>query len=249
MISTINKSIRKFLNLFGYEIVKLKYSSPDISIGNWIKKLDIQTIIDIGSNQGQFIEAISSILPNKKIIAFEPIKSVFDQLILNTKKNPRVTAYNLGLSDENSIAEINISKNLVSSSIMNMEAIGKKSYPQSEYISKETIQLKKLDDVISINDISRNLLVKIDVQGYENKVIAGGSVIINAADVIIIEFSYEPIYEGQWLFDETYDYFTKNGFRFVGLLDQVANQELEVPLYGDAIFVKENLAKQLYKIT
>jgi FkbM family methyltransferase len=245
MVRHINRLIRNFLNKFGYEIVKNKNLSDDFSVGSWITRLNISTIIDIGSNEGQFIQSIDNILPGKKIIAFEPIKSVYETLVANTR-HLNITTYNMGLSDQNGTSEINISKNLVSSSLLNMEELHKQAYPESAYINKEVIELRKLDDVVKIADLQKRILIKIDVQGYENKVIAGAKNTIAAADVIIIEFSYQPIYEGQWLFHETYSYFTSNGFKFIGLADQVTNVGIGVPIFGDAIFVKETIANGIY---
>jgi FkbM family methyltransferase len=241
----IRKIVRNFLNSFGYEIAKLDSLSIDISLGAWIHKLNIETIIDVGSNEGQFINSINGILPNRKIFAFEPIKSVFEKMVANTK-GLNVKAFNMALSDQNGTAEINVSKNFESSSLLKMQAIHKKVYPESEYVRKETIQTGRLDDVININDLTGNTLLKIDVQGYENKVIAGGKKVIDDVAAVIIEFSYEPIYEGQWLFDETHKYFTTNGFRFIGMASQVSNKVIGIPLYGDAIFVREDLAKLIY---
>lgn len=241
----IKKAIRKFLNSFGYEISKLDNVIIDISLGKWIHKLNIETIIDIGSNEGQFINGVNEILPGRKFFAFEPIKAMYEKLLENTKTK-NVKAFNMALSDENGSSEINVSKNFESSSLLNRAAILKKAYPESEYVRKETIQVGRLDDMLSVGDLKGNTLLKIDVQGFEHKVIAGGKKIIDAVAAVIIEFSYEPIYEGQWLFDETYRYFTDNGFKFIGMASQVSSKSVELPLYGDAIFVRAHLAKSLY---
>ncbi len=248
MLHQINRLIRKIFNSFGYEIVKTKNLAEDFSIGQWITKLNINTIIDVGSNEGQFINSIEGILPNRKIIAFEPIESVYKKLVANTKAF-NIVAYNFGLSDINATAEINISKNLVSSSLLNMEDLHKKAYPESEYINKEVIQLKRLDDVINPAELTGRILLKIDVQGYENKVIAGGNQTIKSVDIIIIEFSYQPIYEGQWLFNEMYTYFVSNGFKFIGLADQVSHVGIGVPIFGDAIFIKADIADGIYQLS
>lgn len=245
MIKPINRAIRKVLNVFGYEIVKLKNLSLDISIGEWINKINIETIIDVGSNEGQFIKKIDGIIPGRKIIAFEPIKSVYEILLRNTK-GLNITVHNMALSDENTTSEINVSKNFVSSSVLDMESIHKKVYPESEYIKKETIQLRRADDIIDIKNKKGNILLKIDVQGYENKVLAGADNLIKMVDAVIIEFSFEPIYKDQWLFDDTYKYFTNRDFRFIGMADQEYNEIVGAPLFGDAIFVRKELAKDIY---
>jgi len=243
MFKIFTRTIRKFLNNKGYEIIKL-HSSEASKFGSWMEKLDIKTIVDVGSNEGQFIQYVSQSLPGRKIIAFEPIKVCYDKLIANTKQF-NVTAINCGLSDHNGSTEINISENFVSSSILPMEKLHKDLYPESHYVKTQTIELKRLDDALAGMDLPKNILLKIDVQGYENKVIAGGENTIKQASVVIIEYSYAPIYEGQWLFDETYRYFTANGFKFLGVEDQAKSAKNGLPVFGDAIFVRNELVKNL----
>ena len=157
-----------------------------------------------------------------------------------------ITAVNCGLSDHNGFAEINISENFASSSILQMETLHKNLYPESKYINTQAIELKTLDDAVSQMIFSENILLKIDVQGYENKVISGGANTIKRAAIVLIEYSYQPIYEGQWLFDETYKYFTSNGFTFVGVTDQEKSGINGIPVYADAIFLRKNLIKSVY---
>lgn len=244
MFKAFTRAIRKMLNNYGYEIVKLQ-NTDTFEIGVWVEKIGIKTIIDIGSNEGQFIKSVNRVLPGRRILAFEPIKGCYDKLVANTA-HLNVTAYNCGLSDQEGSTEINISENFVSSSILPMENLHKNLYPESNYVSKQTIALKRLDDIVAAANVETNILLKIDVQGYEDKVIKGGTETIKKAAVIVIEYSYQPIYEGQWLFDDTYRYFTDNGFTFIGVADQAGSGKNGVPIYGDAIFIKKEFVKLVY---
>ncbi len=245
MLKILTLPIRKFLNSFGYEIVKLQDSLTTVKVGNWLHKLNIQTIVDVGSNEGQFIHTIVKTLPNKKIFAFEPIKACYENLVTNTKQY-NVTTYNYGLSDATGTTEINISNNFVSSSILGMKDMHKDLYPESVYTTKETIQLRRLDDVFAKEKLSKNILIKIDVQGYEEKVLAGAPNTIRKAAVIIVETSFEALYEGQWLFDDVYNYFGNAGFKFIGFADQSLSKKTGIPIYGDAIFVKKDLSHKVF---
>ncbi|MBS1584968.1 MAG: FkbM family methyltransferase [Bacteroidetes bacterium] len=245
MLKKTKESIRKFVNVFGYEIVKLENHIAHAKKGNWLQKLDIQTIIDIGSNEGQFIEQISRILPNRRIYAFEPIKGCYEKLVTNTRKFD-VTAYNYGLSDYNGETEINISENFVSSSLLGMENLHREMYPKSGYTRKETIQIARLDDILKNEKINKNVLIKIDVQGYEEKVIAGATNTIDTATAIIIETSFQPLYNKQWLFNDVYQYFIGHGFTFMGFAEQPMWKVTGIPLYGDAIFIRNEMVKSVF---
>lgn len=235
MKNFFKKKVRSYLNKKGYEIIKINSSNH-----HWLQELEINTIIDVGANEGQFIKYINKVLPNKKIYAFEPIKACYDQLVENTK-SLNITLFNCGLSDQNSTTEINISNNLASSSILEMDNLHIQTYPGSYYTTKQAIQLKRLDDTISINQIQKNLLLKIDVQGYENKVIAGGENIIAQSKVVLIESCFKTLYKDQWLFDDIYTYFVRKGFRFMGFLWEESSissfQNSSLPLFADSIFI------------
>ena len=82
------------------------------------------------------------------------------------------------------------------------------------------------------------MLIKIDVQGFEDKVIAGGRNIIRRATILILETSFQPLYIGQPLFEDIYDSL-KQDFRYMGSLSQSQSQIDGSALYEDSIFVKK----------
>lgn len=244
MLKRLGRPLNKLFYSFGYNIVPRHKIIPPTTGENWAEKLNIRTIIDIGSNEGQFITEIANLLPGRKIFAFEPISACYKKLIANTK-NIDVTAFNTGLSDIKGSTEINISNNFVSSSILEMEDLHKSLYPESHFVKKETIQLNRLDDVLANEELKDAILIKMDVQGYEEKVILGGERTFAKASALIIESIFEPFYEGQWLFDDLYEYFSNKGFKFVGFADQVNSKKTGIPLYADSIFIKKELVPEI----
>ena len=241
----IKKSIRKLLNVFGYEIVKLSDHISYAKKDSWLQKLHINTIIDIGANEGQFVNNISRILPGRKIYSFEPIKHCYNQLLKKTSQH-NVTAYNYAVGDVNTDAEINISGNYVSSSLLKMEDLHIAMYPKSEYVKKEQIRVVRLDDILKDEGLKDNILIKIDVQGFEEQVLKGGRNTIDKAHAVIIEIALKPLYENQWRFDDVYQYFIGKGFIFLGFTDQVCMKVTGIPLYADGIFLKKEIVDKVY---
>lgn len=245
MFKSTKDSLRKFINKFGYEIVKLENHIEHGRRGSWLEKLDIKTIIDIGSNRGQFINQISKLLPGRKIYAFEPIKECYDALLINTKKFD-VTAHNTALGNINGESEINVSSNFVSSSILKMEEVHNTQYPDSNYVKKETIKISRLDDVMKQYNVAKNVLIKIDVQGYEEQVLSGGHDTVESGIAVVIETAIKPMYEGQWMFDQVYQYFTSKGYVFMGFSDQIIMKTTGIPLYADSIYIKKEFIDKVY---
>ena len=228
----------------GYTISPIDNLVPPSTGPNWLEKLDIQTVIDIGANEGQFIKKIRKVLPQVKIFAFEPIPSCFAKIGASVK-NADVTAFNIALSNEEGSTEINISNNLASSSFLEMKELHKTSFPESIFIGKETVALKRLDNVLLDYNLKKNLLIKLDVQGYEEKVILGGEKTFAAASALLVETIFEPLYENQWLFDDIHNHFTNNGFKFMGFAEQENSKTSGIPLFADAIFIKQDMIRQV----
>ena len=56
--------------------------------------------------------------------------------------------------------------------------------------------------------------------------------------MVIVETSFETLYEGQPLFDGIYRMLTGWGFSFQGNLEQTLDAESGRPLYADGVFVR-----------
>ena len=205
---------------------------------DWFTSLKIDTVLDIGANVGQFSQTISLIIPDAKIYAFEPIPNCFESLKESFISNSNVVAFNLGLGDESGkilFEENNIS---VCSSFLKMADSHKEAFAFTNISKSIDVEIVRLDDVVEKIDIGNALLVKIDVQGYEDKVIKGGYQTIKMAKIIIIETSFVPLYEKQPLFHDIYVQLIDMEFSFFGFLDDMSDPKTGKILQGDAIFMK-----------
>lgn len=231
----INKIIRKPLNLIGLDIKKYKQKTDPLK---WLGKYDIKTILDIGAHTGQFAKEIRGKLPQAKIYSFEPLKDCYQKLVQNMSLDKNFNAYNFALGDKESKQEINRSLSSPSSSLLPMGNLHEEMYPHTKGGSKEEIEVKRLDDVFKNYKLEKEILVKIDVQGYEDKVIDGGINIISQAKIALLEVSFQELYKGQALFDKIYDIMKKLGFRYQGRIQQRINPKTGEVLYEDSIFIK-----------
>jgi FkbM family methyltransferase len=202
----------------------------------WLQNRGIKTVLDVGANTGQFANRVNEILPNVKIISFEPIKKCFDELLANTR-SINVTAFNVALGEENTHQEINISAHSPSSSLLKMADLHTEVFAGTNFVEKETITVKKLDDLFNGLAVNGKFMVKIDVQGFEDRVIKGGIETLKKADSILIETSFEELYEDQLLFDGIYKLLTGIGFIFKGNVTQAINKKDGRILYAESFFV------------
>jgi FkbM family methyltransferase len=204
----------------------------------WFHDLNIDTVIDLGSNIGQFTNTISALLPNAKIFSFEPIPSCFTQLCSSVKKNSNVRTFNLGIGSESGVISFQQSKFSAASSFLIATDKLKESFPHIGESNNIDVTIARLDDVVRDLEIGNSLFIKIDVQGYEDKVLAGGEQTIRRSKVIIIETSFEKLYNQQPLFHDIYNILVNWGFTYIGNIDQTADPLNGKPLQCDAIFLR-----------
>jgi len=75
-----------------------------------------------------------------------------------------------------------------------MGGLHKRAFPFTSKDALEKIAVKRLDDMARDLDLTENILIKIDVQGFEDRVIAGGLKTIQMAKLLIVETSFESLY-------------------------------------------------------
>ena len=204
----------------------------------WLTEAGINTIFDIGANVGQFAKLIHEVLPKAMIYSFEPLEDCYEELKKRMQKVDNFEAFNVALSNTNGEMEFHRNEHTPSSSILPMADLHRENYPftAKEYLTK--VRSARLDDIARDLKIEDNLLIKIDVQGFEDKVIAGGRNIIRRATILILETSFQPLYIGQPLFEDIYDSL-KQGFRYMGALNQNRSPIDGSMLDEDSIFVKK----------
>jgi FkbM family methyltransferase len=207
---------------------------------SWIINANINTVFDVGGNIGEFASLIHELRPAAAIYSFEPLNECFEQLRKRMGKVEKFKAFNLALADFNGELTFHRNEHLPSSSPLIMDDLHKQNYPHTTKDSVIKVRSAKLDDTANDLKIEDNLLIKIDVQGFEDKVIAGGKNTINRAKVLILETSFQTLYKGQPLFEDIYNSL-KTEFMYMGALGNVRKSQIDgSPLFEDSIFVKKS---------
>jgi FkbM family methyltransferase len=204
----------------------------------WLRNMKLETILDIGANTGQFAKSMHELFPEATLYSFEPLKDCYEELLVQFKNVPQFQAFNVALGDETGVVEMHRSEYSPSSSLLSMNDLHKTSFPYTKKEILQKVDLVCLDDIASRLELRKPMLVKLDVQGYEDKVISGGKSVIGQADIVITELSVEQLYDGQPLFDEIYKTMTSMGFQYRGNYDQLCSPDDGRVLQVDGIFTK-----------
>jgi len=243
----MRKLIRSFLQRFGYDIVKYKAPFQRSRLDReellreyrWLENYHFKTIVDVGSNEGQFSDKMRMLFPKAVIYGFEPLPSVFERLKSNFLGDEQFHAINQGLGDRAGEIEIRENESSASSSFLVLGDEHKKNFEEALEARTLMVKVDTLDNFFTDRRIENPLLLKMDVQGFEDKVIAGGKVTLQKASVVICELSYIELYKGQPLFETIFELFKNLGFIYSGSVEQLRSPDTNKVLQEDGIFIKK----------
>lgn len=205
----------------------------------WIQNLNINTILDIGANTGQAAFVLRKAFPNAQIYSFEPLPDCYSKLHENTKQFSKLKTFNLALGEKKDSVQFEQNAYSPSSSMLSMTDKHRANFPYTKESKTVAVEMERLDDLASQLQLTDNILIKLDVQGFEQQVIAGGTTLFSQAKVLIMETSFDTLYQGQPLFDDMYSLVVKKlGFRYEGSFEQLISPVDERILQQDAIFIR-----------
>ena len=198
-------------------------------------------IYDIGASIG-ILSGFFAKLPNViEVHAFEPISNSFAQLSTRLKQYPWAFCHKVALGEANKDLTMTVFDDLTdSSSLLNMLDTHTKEFPAPYSCHEETVQEVRLDDYVRDHKLLQPHVVKIDVQGYEDRVLRGGRQTIGQAQYCVLEMSFEPLYEGSPLFDDIYRMMREMDFALVGI-GEVLKGRSGRPLFVNGFFGKLGL--------
>jgi FkbM family methyltransferase len=215
-----------------------KFSLTSFRMVDALRRQDIRprTVIDVGANVGQFTVAAVKLLAPSKLYAFEPLPEVWEKLKRYTAALPQVEAHPLALGEAAGERQFHLNAHSHSSSLLPLGRGHREAFPSAREVGSILIKVSTLDQFFNSLELSPPVLLKLDVQGYEAKVIEGASATLARVRWVVAETSMRPLYDGEPLFLELVEIMARAGFKFlrpVGWLADPRNGEI---LQLDALF-------------
>ncbi len=230
--------IREYLHRLGIDLIRYHPEvHPLARRMRLLAKHRIDMVFDVGANTGQFAREIRTHGYHGPIVSFEPMTEAFRILSERFRPDPLWKGENFALGETEGQARIHISQNSFSSSILDILPSHVRSAPASSCSGQETINVRTLDSVIS-GYSPKKFYVKIDTQGFEDRVLNGAQQCLHRIVGIQIEMSFVPLYEGQVLFLDLFKRLTNNGFTLMALEPGFADPGTDQLLQADGIFYR-----------
>jgi FkbM family methyltransferase len=239
------KAVRPFFKSIGIEIYRYRPNQVVVNDNIYdnnvrrqkiIQNNAINLVIDVGANEGYYVQQIRQSGYTEKIVSFEPLPDAFAKLALKAQEDKNWQCFNTALGEQEGTIEINIAGNSYSSSILPMLDRHIEAAPYSVYRETVSVEINTLDNIVHSLTEHDSIYLKIDVQGYEMPVLKGAVEILPKVRVIEIELSLVPLYESQLLYRDMIDYLDAIGFSLVSLEPNFVDSKTGHVLQIDGIF-------------
>lgn len=238
-VDFLKSLIRRALRCVGYRISRVSESAEERLLG--LRALAIRTVIDVGANVGQFARVASKAFPDAKIYCFEPQSLAHERLaVWAGTTNGKVVPFETALGAEEGTLDLIVHMNHdPSSSFLESTRVLKATYPFTVAQAKNKVAVTTLDSLVRSGRVKLepDTLVKLDVQGYEDRVIAGARETLSKARAVITEVNVDELYEGQATFESIVSALAGVGLRYAGNLEQVHGADGHI-VYVDAVFLR-----------
>jgi FkbM family methyltransferase len=198
-----------------------------------IRERGITVVLDVGANTGQWATRLREDGYVDRIISFEPLQDAYEQLRAAAAEDPLWDTHYTALGEVTGVATINVSSNSYSSSFLPVTEASLDAAPDTAYIGREDVAITRLD---CLGLPSGRRMLKADVQGTEPAVIRGAQGLLPSLELVELEMSLVPIYEGQELAPAVCALMRAAGFAPVALEASWVDPRTGEILCVDAIF-------------
>jgi FkbM family methyltransferase len=204
---------------------------------NIIAGLDLDTVVDIGSNRGQFALCARRHYPEANIFCFEPLQRPANTFQKVFKNDPKVRLINKAIAPQSGSAAMHVSRWDVSSSLLPIAQAQSDNFPFTKESGQEAVSTSPLSACLDKNAIAGIALLKLDVQGYELSALQGCEDLLARFAYVYVEASFIELYVGQALATEVVAYLLAKGFK-LKCVTNLSNGKTRQPIQGDFLFCR-----------
>jgi FkbM family methyltransferase len=199
----------------------------------------VDLVLDVGADTGEYVQTIRQHGYAGRVVSFEPLSPAFALLCERATGDARWEAVNVALGEHEGRATIHVAGNSHSSSLRPMLGTHLAAAPHSEYVGTEDVRVRRLDAVFDeYRRGARRVYLKVDTQGWEREVLAGGARALEQIVGMQLEMSLVPLYAGQALFSDLMELVTRRGFTLMSLEPGFADERTGQLLQVDGVFFR-----------
>ena len=207
-----------------------------------MKQLGITSVLDVGAHEGEYVNLLRKhVRFTGQIASFEPSAESFARLTAAWAGDPRWHGYAYALGSDPGFAELSLFGMSQLNSLLSPSRYGMEVFPTlANPTAIQKVEVCRLDDVFD-QVVGRvpdpRVLLKIDTQGSDLRVLEGAAGVLDRILALQVEVPLKPIYDGMAPLSELLGFLGDLGFELTGVFplardpDHLRLLELDCILY------------------
>ena len=148
------------------------------------------------------------------LYSIEPDPRTAEQLRRNVGRASAANVIVAAIGERDGTVELNVNRDSQVSSVLPLGQDRRKFFPSSTVVERLEVPMTTLDALFVPKLLAAPILLKIDVQGYEDRVIGGAGALLEQVRWVLMEVAFAHLYDGERSFTALLDLMAAHGFRF-----------------------------------
>ncbi len=186
-----------------------------------LKAFDINCVLDVGANRGQYGQLLRQAGYDGHIVSFEPVPAAVEALRRVTQHDEKWSVHAIALGTEEGVTTMQVVPGQATlSSMLPPSDYGRHRFPTMAGVVPHEVPVARLDALLdSVTDHIPNprLYLKLDTQGFDLEVFGGLGARIRDIVALQSELALVEIYEGMPRMLEALAIYENAGFEVSGL--------------------------------
>ncbi|MFM1887099.1 MAG: hypothetical protein RL026_2256 [Pseudomonadota bacterium] len=231
--------------VFGYRFLPkhdVKYQQEIDLLRRLLGRFKVDLVLDVGANRGQYRDLLRGPAGFRgQVVSIEPVPELVQQLQSRAATDSRWEIRGCALGELPGRAAFNVMSGDVFSSFLTPDATVSSPYGRENAVARTVeVEVDTLDRLVPELLQARSassLYLKLDTQGFDLKVLAGGRGVLDKVCALQTELSFVPLYQDMPSWTDTVRYLEDAGFRLSGFSPIAPTTQFPVALEMNGFFV------------
>lgn len=221
--------VQKTLGSFGFKLIRIEsgIGMYPCMKGLAARGFNPKMIVDVGAARGDWTKLAMKFWPKSKYLLIEPLDERLLDLSILTEKYPNVKFILAGAGAEPGEAILGVTKELDGSSFMYDGEISRK------------VPVMTIDSLLQKGLLDQPQFMKLDVQGYELKVLEGAITALKTCELILLELQFFRFSPSMKLLHESIAWMVDREYRPYEIVDMMRRPFDNAMGQCDILFVHE----------
>jgi FkbM family methyltransferase len=189
-----------------------EYQIESMELIEFAARRGARVFYDVGANVGTWTVLCRALVPDSRIVGFEPLPAHVEQFRKNTAGLADIRILQVALGSREESREFYPASFSDAGSFLQLGDAGKAEWN----IRNEApllLNITPLDRLITDEGLPTPDVIKLDVQGFELEVLRGSEEALRKARWVLSEVSFKPYYKDQVLFSELAGFLGARGYQ------------------------------------